>query len=252
MVSETKTDCPSKFSIMPAFILVRPQLAENVGTAARAMMNCALTDMRLVDPDEDHLCSRAIAASSGADEILRQARVFKTVAEAVSDLQRVYATTGRPRDMIKPVFTGQGMAKDILDCDKRGIRCGVLFGPERTGLENDDLAYADVIVNIPLNPRHCSLNLAQAVLLTGYELFRLSDTTSEHFLSMPKTEPANKQETEHLFDHLEQELETAGYFKSPEKRPRMMRNLRNIFMRAELTSQDVRTLHGVIADLSRR
>ena len=250
MISEVKT--PSAFSMMPAFILVRPQLAENVGTAARAMMNCALSDMRLVDPDEDHLCSRAIAASSGADEILRQARVFKTVAEAVSDLQRVYATTGRPRDMIKPVFTGQGMAKDILEHDRKGIKCGVLFGPERTGLENDDLAYANVIVNIPLNPRHCSLNLAQAVLLTGYELFRLSDTTSEHFLSMPKTEPANKQETEHLFDHLEQELEKAGYFKSPEKRPRMMRNLRNIFMRAELTSQDVRTLHGVIADLSRR
>ena len=238
--------------IRPAFILVRPQLAENVGTAARAMMNCALEEMRLVDPDEDHLCSRAIAASSGAEEILRQAKVFKTVAEAVAVLQKVYATTGRSRDMINSVFTGQGMAKDILENSGRGVRCGVLFGPERTGLENEDLAYADAIVNIPLNPKHCSLNLAQAVLLTGYELFRLSDMTQERFLAMPNTEPANKQETEHLFDHLEQELDKAGYFKSPEKRPRMMRNLRNIFMRAELTSQDVRTLHGVIADLSRR
>ncbi len=238
--------------IRPVFILVRPQLAENVGTAARAMMNCALEKMRLVDPDEDHLCSRAIAASSGAEEILRHAKVFKTVAEAVSDLQKVYATTGRSRDMTKPVFTGQGMAKDILKNSSREVRCGVLFGPERTGLENEDLAYADAIVNIPLNPKHCSLNLAQAVLLTGYELFRLTDTTQDRFLSMPNTEPANKQETEHLFDHLELELEKAGYFKSPEKRPRMMRNLRNIFMRAELTSQDVRTLHGVIADLSRR
>ena len=154
--------------------------------------------------------------------------------------------------MIKPVFTGRGMAEDILEHDRRGIGCGVLFGPERTGLENDDLVYADAIVNIPLNPRHCSLNLAQAVLLTGYELFRLSDTTRDRVLSMPKTEPANKQETEHLFDHLERELEAAGYFKSPEKKPRMMRNLRNIFTRAELTSQDVRTLHGMIADLARR
>jgi len=236
----------------PVFILVRPQLAENVGTAARAMMNCALEEMRLVDPDEDHLCSRAIAASSGAEEILHCAKVFNTVAEAVADLQKVYATTGRPRDMIKPVFTGQGMAKDILEHEQQGIKCGVLFGPERTGLENDDMVYADAIVNIPLNPKHCSLNLAQAVLLTGYELFRLSDTTQDRFLSMPKTEPADKQETEHLFDHLEQELERTGYFKSPEKRPRMMRNLRNIFMRAELTSQDVRTLHGVITDLARR
>ncbi len=236
----------------PVFILVRPQLAENVGTAARAMMNCRIDEMRLVDPDEDHLCDRAVAASSGAGEILRHAKVFGSVKEAVSDLQKVYATTGRPRDMIKPVLTGQGMAKEIQAGRLQGIKYGVLFGPERTGLENDDLAYADAIVNIPLNPKHCSLNLAQAVLLAGYEIFRLSDVTADKFLSMPNTEPANKAETEHLFDHLEQELEAAGYFKSPEKRPRMMRNLRNIFMRAELTSQDVRTLHGVIADLARR
>ena len=246
-ISENRADF-----LPPAFILVRPQLAENVGTAARAMMNCALTDMRLVDPDEDHLCSRAIAASSGAEEILYNAKVFKTIPEAIADLQKIYATTGRPRDMIKPVLTGQGMAKQIVANHQNGVRCGVLFGPERTGLENDDLAYADVIVNIPLNPKHCSLNLAQAVLLTGYEIFRLSDTTPESVLSMPKTEPANKEELEHFFDHFESELEKAGYFKSPEKKPRMMRNLRNIFMRAELTSQDVRTLHGVITDLSRR
>lgn len=237
-------------NMTPAFILVRPQLAENVGTAARAMMNCCISDMRLVDPDEDHLCDRAVTASSGADEILRQAKVFKTIDEAVADLQKVYATTGRPRDMIKPVFTGQGMAKEICAYQQNGVKCGVLFGPERTGLENEDLAYADTIVNIPLNPKHCSLNLAQAVLLVGYEIFRLSDTTPDMLLSMPHTEPANKAETEHLFNHLEQELDLAGYFKSEEKRPRMMRNLRNIFMRAELTSQDVRTLHGVIADLA--
>ena len=247
MTEETQID-----SVSPAFILVRPQLAENVGTAARAMMNCALEDMRLVDPDEDHLCSRAIAASSGAEEILYKAKVFKTIEDAVADLQKVYATTGRPRDMIKPVFTGQGMAKEIVANHQNGVKCGVLFGPERTGLENEDLAYADTIVNIPLNPKHCSLNLAQAVLLTGYEIFRLSDTTAERYLSMPNTEPANKQETEHLFSHLEEELEKAGYFKSEEKKPRMMRNLRNIFMRADLTSQDVRTLHGMIAELSRR
>lgn len=251
MISEREFDGRAE-ALAPAFILVRPQLAENVGTAARAMMNCALTDMRLVDPDEDHLCSRAIAASSGAEEILRHAKVFKTIAEAVADLQKIYATTGRSRDMIKPVFTGQGMAKDIIEQHQKNIRCGVLFGPERTGLENDDLAYADAIVNIPLNPKHCSLNLAQAVLLTGYEIFRLSDTTQDRILSMPNTEPANKQETEHFFAHLEQELERVGYFKSPEKHPRMMRNLRNIFMRAELTSQDIRTLHGMISDLARR
>ena len=235
----------------PVFILVRPQLAENVGTAARAMMNCAIPEMRLVDPDEDPLCSRAIAASSGADEILRNAKVFKTVEEAVADLQKVYATTGRPRDMIKPVFTGQGMAKDIQAQQSHGVKCGVMFGPERTGLENEDVAYADAIVNIPLNPKHCSLNLAQAVLLTGYEIFRLTDSTAEECLPTPNTVPADKTELEHLFSHLEDELEPAGYFRSPEKMPRMMRNLRSIFLRANLTSQDVRTLHGVITDLRR-
>lgn len=235
----------------PVFILVRPQLAENVGTAARAMMNCAISEMRLVDPDEDPLCSRAIAASSGADEILRNAKVFKTVEEAVADLQKVYATTGRPRDMIKPVFTGQGMAKDIRTQQSQGIKCGVMFGPERTGLENEDVAYADAIVNIPLNPKHCSLNLAQAVLLTGYEIFRLTDSTAEKYLATPNTILADKTELEHLFSHLEDELEQVGYFRSPEKKPRMMRNLRSIFLRANLTSQDVRTLHGVITDLRR-
>lgn len=235
----------------PVFILVRPQLAENVGTAARAMMNCAIPEMRLVDPDEDPLCSRAIAASSGADEILRNAKVFKTVEEAVADLQKVYATTGRPRDMIKPVFTGQGMAKDIQAQQSHGVKCGVMFGPERTGLENEDVAYADAIVNIPLNPKHCSLNLAQAVLLTGYEIFRLTDSTAEECLPTPNTVPADKTELEHLFSHLEDELEQVGYFRSPEKKTRMMRNLRSIFLRANLTSQDVRTLHGVITDLRR-
>ena len=235
----------------PVFILVRPQLAENVGTAARAMMNCAIPEMRLVDPDEDPLCSRAIAASSGADEILRNAKVFKTVEEAVADLQKVYATTGRPRDMIKPVFTGLGMAKDIQAQQSHGVKCGVMFGPERTGLENEDVAYADAIVNIPLNPKHCSLNLAQAVLLTGYEIFRLTDSTAEECLPTPNAVPADKTELEHLFSHLEDELEQAGYFRSPEKKPRMMRNLRSIFLRANLTSQDVRTLHGVITDLRR-
>ena len=215
------------------------------------MMNCAIAEMRLVDPDEDPLCSRAIAASSGADEILRNAKIFKTVEEAVADLQKVYATTGRPRDMIKPVFTGQGMAKDIQNQQSRGVKCGVMFGPERTGLENEDVAYADAIVNIPLNPKHCSLNLAQAVLLTGYEIFRLTDSTAEEYLAAPNTVPADKTELEHLFTHLEDELEQVGYFRSPEKKPRMMRNLRSIFSRANLTSQDVRTLHGVITDLRR-
>lgn len=232
--------------------MVRPQLAENVGTAARAMMNCALTHLRLVDPDENHLCDRALAASSGADDILRQAKVFQTLPEAIADLNMVYATTGRLRNMIKPIFTGQGMAKDMNRKLEEGLRCGVLFGPERTGLENDDVALADAIINIPLNPEHCSLNLAQAVLLIGYELFKFWDETPSMRLPMLNTDAANKIEMEHLFEHLEAELENAGYFRVIEKKPRMARNLRNILVRANLTSQEVRTLHGVIADLTRK
>lgn len=233
----------------PAFILVRPQLAENIGSAARAMMNCALSDMRLVDPDDDHLCSRALATASGADEILYGAKVFKTVEDAVGDLHKVYATTGRARDMIKPVFTAEGMVNDVKSLN---AKCGVLFGPERTGLENDDVALADAIVNIPLNPKHCSLNLAQAVLLVGYELFKSTDATLPQRLSMPNTELANKEEVGHFMEHLETELEYAGYFRIAEKKPRMMRNLRNILARASLTSQEIRTLHGVLADLTRK
>ena len=126
-----------------------------------------------------------------------------------------------------------------------------MISHERTGLDNEHVAYADAIVTIPLNPKHCSLNLAQAVLLTGYEIFRLTDSTAEEYLATPNTILADKTELEHLFSHLEDELEQVGYFRSPEKKPRMMRNLRSIFLRANLTSQDVRTLHGVITDLRR-
>ncbi|MCQ2966405.1 MAG: RNA methyltransferase [Alphaproteobacteria bacterium] len=235
----------------PVFILVRPQLAENVGTAARAMMNCAIDEMRLVDPDEDHLCSRAICASSGAEEILKNAKVFKTVHEAIADLQKVYATTGRPRDMVKPIFTGVGMAQDLNLCLKKDIKCGVLFGPERTGLENQDMDEADAIVKIPLNPEHTSLNLAQAILLVGYEIFRLSDSTKEYQFSVSEDNFADKTELKYFFNHLDRVLEERGYYPDLDKKPRMVRNLQNIFLRAQLTSQEIRTLHGVIDHLSK-
>lgn len=237
---------------LPAFILVRPQLAENVGTAARAMMNCALSDMRLVAPKADWLSERAVAASSGASEILKNAKVFDTIPQAVADLKKVYATTGRVRDMVKPVFTGQGAAADIAGLMRLNGKSGVLFGPERTGLENDEVAYADAIVEIPLNPKHCSLNLAQAVLLVGYEVFKTQIDAADERLETGNSEMANKDETEHLFMHLEQALDSAGYFKVPEKKPRMVRNMRNVLMRTRMTSQEIRTLHGIVEDLLRK
>jgi len=234
----------------PAFVLVRPQLAENIGTAARAMMNCDITDMRLVAPRENHLSEKAVAASSGADEILRQAKVFDTIPEALADLYKVYATTGRPRDMVKPVFTGEAGVADIRSFMEIGKKSGVLFGPERTGLENDEVAYADAIINVPLNPKHCSLNLAQAVLIIGYEMFKNLNTAEAVRLPTGKSEMASKRETECLFRHLEDALNAAGYFKVPEKKPRMVRNIRNALSRMEMTSQEVRTLHGMIEDLA--
>lgn len=237
---------------LPAFILVRPQLAENVGTAARAMMNCALNDMRLVAPKADWLSERAVAASSGAFDILKNAKIFDSIPDAVADLHKVYATTGRVRDMVKSVYTGEGAAKDIASFINAGKQSGVLFGPERTGLENDEVAYADAIIEIPLNPKHCSLNLAQAVLLVGYEVFKTQINVSSERLQVGNTEMANKDETEHLFLHLEQALDMAGYFKVPEKKPRMVRNMRNVLMRTQMTSQEVRTLHGIVEDLIRK
>lgn len=235
---------------VPAFVLVRPQLAENIGTAARAMMNCAMTDMRLVSPKESPLSPKAIATSSGAEVILKNAKIFNSIPEAIADLHKVYATTGRLRDMVKTVFTGEAAAKEITSFIFENQKCGVLFGPERTGLENDDVSYADAIINIPLNPEHCSLNLAQAVLIVGYEIFKNSSRSVPVQLHTGRSEMASKQEMEYLYKHLEDALDVAGYFKVPEKKPRMVRNIRNVISRMEMTAQEVRTVHGVIEDLA--
>ena len=145
----------------PVIILVEPQLAENVGMTARAMMNCGLYHLRLVNPREDHLSPKAVAASSGADKILRNAEIYASVEAAVADLQQIYAATARRRDMIKPVETADFAAAQITEAQQASIKCGILFGPERTGLHNDDVCLADAIIEIPLNPEHCSLNLSR-------------------------------------------------------------------------------------------
>src|SRR5579859_5721594 len=140
-------------SLPPSIILIRPQLSENIGTAARAMMNCALTDLRLVGPREDWLSDRAIAAASGAESILHNAQMFDTTEAAIADLQKVYATTGRNRFMVKPVVTPKQAASEIRAHHTAGdVKCAVMFGPERTGLENDDVALADIVITVPLNP----------------------------------------------------------------------------------------------------
>ncbi|MDR3439503.1 RNA methyltransferase [Telmatospirillum sp.] len=233
----------------PAVILVRPQLAENIGTTTRAMLNCGLTELRLVAPREDWLSERAIAASSGADALLRAAQRFDTTEEAITDLHRIYATTARNRFMVKPVVTPRQAAAELRQHIVDGSRCGVLFGPERTGLENDDVALADVVITVPLNPDYCSLNLAQSVLLVAYEWFQAGDPAAPRAMTKGATPVAVKKDLVGLFEHLERELDDCGFFRVAEKRPVMVRNIRNMFERADLTQQEVRTLHGIVHEL---
>lgn len=234
----------------PAVVLVQPQLGENIGMAARAMLNCGLTDLRLVAPRDGWPNEAAVSAASGATAVLERARLFATTAEAVADLRRVYAATARERGMTKPVVTPRRAAQEMRRAAAGGARCGILFGPEAMGLSNDDVALSDAILMAPLNPGFSSLNLAQAVLLIGYEWFQIGVDVPDRRLVHPADRvPASKQELGHLFEHLERELVACGFLHNAEKRPVMVRNLRNMLQRAELTDQEVRTLRGVIVGL---
>jgi tRNA/rRNA methyltransferase len=230
----------------PAIILVRPQLGENIGMCARAMLNCGVAELRIVAPRDGWPSESALSASAGAVAVIENARIFATTAEAVADLKYVLATTARGRDMAKPVITLNDAARIVRE--KGGAQCGILFGPERAGLENDDVALADAILNIPLNPGFSSLNLAQAVLLTCHAWL----SADNPFVPIPDgaEEPAAKAEIENLAAHFEEAMEAHGFFRSAEKRPTVMRNLRNFLFRGAPTAQEAGTLHGIIACLA--
>ncbi len=234
----------------PAIILVEPQLGENIGTAARAMLNCGLHELRLVRPRDGWPNPKAMAAASGADEVIRNARLFDSTPAAIADLNRVYGTTARHRGMIKPVVTPRQAAVEIRAAGARGERVGVLFGPERTGLLNDDIPLADTVLQVPLNPAYSSLNLAQAVLIVGYEWFQAATDAPPRQLVTNETRPATKAELLNFFAHLEKELDDCGFLRHADKRPVMVRNIRNIFQRADLTEQEIRTLHGIVKELA--
>jgi tRNA/rRNA methyltransferase len=228
-------------------------MGENIGAAARVMLNFALSDLRLVAPRDGWPNEKAVAMASRAIEVIDNVQVFETTAEAVADLQHVYAATARSRDMVKPVVDPRRAAAALRAGMAKGERCGVMFGPERSGLENDDLVLADTVLTVPLNPGFSSLNLAQAVALVAYEWFTTGEPeTPAGQLSGDVTRPANKHEMQGLFEHLETALEEAGYFDPVRaKKPAMVRNLRNMLQRANLLEQDVRTLRGVIKALAR-
>ena len=241
-----------KKPLPPAIILVGAQLGENIGTVARAMLNFGLSDLRLVSPRPGWQMERAIKASAGAEALIENHRLYDTVGAATTDLGYVVATTARQRDMVKPVVTPAAMATTMRarqsDSD---LQSGILFGCERTGLDNDDISMADAICSVPLNPDFSSLNLAQAVLLMGYEWFQSGDTTPDETLDLHDARPATRGEINAMFDHLESALDAAGFLAPPEKKPAMARNIRNIFNRSALTEQDVQTLRGIVNALLR-
>jgi TrmH family RNA methyltransferase len=236
----------------PVIILVRPQLAENIGAAARAMGNGGLFHLRLVAPRDGWPQERAWRMASGAHRILDSATVHESVADAVADLHRVFATCPRPRHIIKPILTARGAATELHAIGARNLKAGILFGPERAGLDNDDIACADSLIRYDLNPGFMSLNLAQAVMIMGYEWYVARDAeAAAKTLQTNETEIATKAELENFMSHLIRACDEAGFLKNAQKRPGMIRNLRHFFQRGEVTSQELNTLHGVVADLAR-
>ncbi len=236
----------------PVVILVRPQLAENIGAVARAMGNDGLFHLRLVAPRDGWPEAKAWRMASGAHRILDSAQVFATVPEAVADLHRVYATCPRPRHIIKPVLTARGAAVELHAIGARGLRAGILFGPERAGLDNDDIACADGLIRYDLNPGFMSLNLAQAVMVLGYEWYIAREPeATPRSLQTNETRIATKAALDNFMTHLVRECDAAGFLDNPQKRPGMVRNLRHFFQRGEATEQELNTLHGIVSALAR-
>ena len=234
----------------PAIILIVPQLGENIGKAVRAMYNFGLTDLRLVAPRDGWPNEAAVAPAAGADIVLEKTRIYPTAAEAIADLKYVYATTARPRDMIKEVVTPKECCLRMRGAVNEGEKVGLLFGPEKAGLKNDDIALSTAIVSVPLNPSFASINLATAVGLLAYEWFQTGTDVPDSYTPTLDTRPASAGELQKLFDHIEGELEEAGYFRSDQRRSLMRRNLRNIFTRSEMTHEEVSTMRGVVKALA--
>ncbi|WP_411287876.1 RNA methyltransferase [Phenylobacterium sp.] len=234
----------------PVVILNAPQLAQNIGAVARVMANFGLADLRLVNPRDGWPQERAWASASGADWPLNAAQVFESPADAIADLHLVFATTARPRELQLPVLTPRRAAGEVVTALGEGQRVGLLFGGERAGLETADVALCQAVITIPVDPRFHSLNLAQAVALTVYEWrTAVADAPPPQFREGP--EPADGAALMGLYQHLERELETAGFFHPPEKTPSMVQNLRSALGRARLSEQEVRTFRGVVTALSR-
>jgi tRNA/rRNA methyltransferase len=240
----------------PVIVLVRPQLGENIGMAARAMANFGLHGLRLVAPRDgwgegSEVRRVALDAAVGARMIVETAPCHDEASAAVADCHKVFATTARERGQLKPVLSGEELAREALARHHAGQKVAILFGPERTGLSNDEVNLADAVVSFPVDPAHPSLNLAQAVGLAAYEWRKAAAGGAPPFGFEPETPPATRETALAFLDHLVAELDDAGYFLIPDKRDIMRRNLINIFHRIGMTDADVKTLRGVVSALAR-
>ncbi len=238
--------------IPPVFILVRPQMGENIGAAARAMLNFGLERMRIVDPRDGWPNPKAAAMASGAGRVLDFAGVFPDVRAAVADCDYVFATTARGRELTKPVVTPERAMVMAREMAAAGKKVGVMFGPERAGLENDDIVQAQAIVTVPVNPEFFSLNLAQCVLLLGYEWGRQGSEVPPEVMAMGRTEFATGEEVQRLGDHFEERLAAAGFFYPQGKAEGMKLSLRNMWSRLGLTRAEVQTFHGMLRQIAYR
>ncbi len=235
----------------PDIVLVRPQMGENIGAAARAMWNFSLDRMRIVAPRDGWPNPKAAAMSSGAGRLLDEARLHDDRAGALADRTCAFATTARPRGLTKPVYSPEHAMRMAAEMIASGEQVAILFGPERAGLENEDIARANAIISVPVNPAYGSLNLGQCVLLTAYEWQRQNSRIVHETVELHKTDWASGQDIEKLAEHYEERLDAAGFFFPADKAPGMKTNLRNLWSRMRLTRADVQMLHGIMRQMVR-
>ena len=236
----------------PSIILVKPQMGENIGSAARAMLNFGLENMRVVAARDGWPSQSAVATASGAGRVLDQARHFSSFHDAIGDCHFVFATTARGRDLTKPVYDPKKAMKIAFEKISDGQNVGIIFGPERAGLENTEVVRSNALITVPVNPNFSSINLAQTVLLLSYEWFLAADIYEENSSNTRKTSVASILEIEQLSLQYENELEKIGFFFPEEKATSMKSTLRNIWSRLPLTVSDVRAFHGILRHLLKR
>lgn len=246
---------PEGFPDAPVVILVRPQMGENIGMAARAMLNCGISELRIVSPRDGWPNEAARKNASGALLVVDNATLYDNLADAIADCDFVLATTARDRDMVKPVFSPDMASQAIIAEQKQHKKTAILFGAERSGLENDELSLADGLITVPLNPNFSSLNLAQAVLLVCYQWYSKigAEATGQNelmnVLRVGQSDTANKKEIGSLVNHIIDELDGNKFFANDEVKPVMIQNLTNMFVRMRMTSQESRTFHGIVKSL---